>query len=145
MTLDTRFKPVLDDPMTDTSKVDRVVLLTGKLYYDLIKERQTRNLSDRVALIRLEELSPFPFEELHAILKRYTKARQIVWVQEEPKNQGAFTYIEPRVNNLLAEALKTKFRIGYRGRDEDAVPASGTGVIYKAQQEKVLKSAFEGL
>ena len=145
MAPNTRFQPVLDDPISDTSKVDRVVLLTGKLYYDLTKERETRNLSDRVALIRLEELSPFPFDELHAALKRYTKARQIVWVQEEPRNQGAFTYIEPRVNNLLGERLKTKFRIGYRGRDEDAVPATGTGVVYKAQQEKVLKSAFEGL
>ena len=145
MAPNTRFKPVLDDPISDTSKVDRVVLLTGKLYYDLIKERQTRNLSDRVALIRLEEISPFPFDELHAALKRYTRTREIVWVQEEPRNQGAFTYVEPRVNNLLAQRLKTKVRIGYRGREEDAVPATGTGVVYKAQQEKVLKSAFEGL
>lgn len=141
----TQFQPVLDDAMSDTSKVDRVVLLTGKLYYDLVKERQTRNLSDKVALIRLEELSPFPFDELRAALKRYTKAREIVWVQEEPRNQGAFAYIEPRVNNLLAEKLRTKVRIGYRGREEDAVPATGTGVVYRAQQEKVLKSAFEGL
>ena len=145
MAPNTRFKPVLDDPISDTSKIDRVVLLTGKLYYDLIKELQTQNLSDRVALIRLEEISPFPFDELHAALKRYTRTREIVWVQEEPRNQGAFTYVEPRVNNLLAQRLKTKVRIGYRGREEDAVPATGTGVVYKAQQEKVLKSAFEGL
>ena len=141
----TRFKPVLDDPIFDTSKVDRVALLTGKLYYDLVKERQTQQLSERVALIRLEEISPFPFDQLHATLKRYAKAREIVWVQEEPRNQGAFTYVEPRVNNLLAQKLKTKLRIGYKGREEDAVPATGTGVVYKAQQEMVLKSAFEGL
>ena len=141
----TRFKPVLDDPISDASKVNRVVLLTGKLYYDLVKEREAQKLSDRVALIRLEEISPFPFDELLAALKRYTKAREIVWVQEEPRNQGAFTYVEPRVNNLLTQRLKTKVRIGYKGREEDAVPATGTGVVYKAQQEKVLKSAFEGL
>src|ERR1700753_1358031 len=105
MAPDTRFQPVIDDAMSDTSKVDRVVLLTGKLYYDLIKERQARDLSDRVALIRLEELSPFPFDEIHGALKRYTKAREILWVQEEPRNQGAFTYVEPRMNNLLAEKL----------------------------------------
>ena len=86
MAPNTRFQPVLDDSISDTSKVDRVVLLTGKLYYDLIKERETRNLSDRVALIRLEELSPFAFDELHAVLKRYTKAKQIVWVQEDRKS-----------------------------------------------------------
>ena len=131
--------------MSDASQADRVVLLTGKLYYDLVKERQAQNLSDRVALIRLEELSPFPFGDLHTTLKRYTKAREIVWVQEEPRNQGAFTYVEPRVNNLLTQRLKTKVRIGYKGREEDAVPATGTGVVYKVQQEKVLKSAFEGL
>ena len=108
----TRFKPVLDDPMSDASRADRVVLLTGKLYYDLVKEGQAQKLSDRVALIRLEELSPFPFGDLHTTLKRYTKAREIVWVQEEPKNQGAFTYIEPRVNSLLSQKLKTKIRIG---------------------------------
>ena len=141
----TRFQSVLDDTMSDTSKVDRVVLLTGKLYYELVKERQVRNLSDRVALIRLEELSPFPFDELRTALKRYTKSKEIIWVQEEPRNQGAFTYIEPRVNNLLAETLKVKARIEYRGRVEDAVPVTGTGVVYKAQQEKVLKSVFEGL
>jgi len=145
MAPNTRFKPVLDDPISDTSKVDRVVLLTGKLYYDLVKERQARKLSERVALIRLEELSPFPFDDLHAALKRYTKAKEIMWVQEEPRNQGAFTYIEPRVNALLTQRLKTKARIWYRGRDEDAIPATGTGVVYKAQQERVLKSAFEGL
>ncbi|KAF9652772.1 2-oxoglutarate dehydrogenase, E1 component [Thelephora ganbajun] len=145
MAPNTRFKPVLDDPISDTSKVDRVVLLTGKLYYDLVKERQTRKLSDRVALVRLEELSPFPFDELQATLKRYTKAREIVWVQEEPRNQGAFTHVGPRVNNLLAQKLKTKVRIGYGGREEDAVPATGAGVVYKAQQERVLKSAFEGV
>lgn len=145
MAPNTRFQPVLDDAMSDTSKVDRVVLLTGKLYYELFKERQTRELSEKVALIRLEELSPFPFDELRAALKRYAKAREIVWVQEEPMNQGAFTYVEPRVNNLLAETLKPKVRMEYKGREEDAVPVTGTGVVYKAQQEQVLKSAFEGL
>jgi len=145
MSPNTRFKPVLDDPISDVTKVNRVILLTGKLYYDLVKERQTRGLSDSVALIRLEEISPFPFDELHAALKRYTKARVLIWVQEEPKNQGAFTYVEPRVNNLLAQKLKTKVRIGYRGREEDAVPATGNGAAHKAQQERVLKSAFEGL
>jgi len=145
MSPNTRFKPILDDPISDISKVDRVILLTGKLYYDLVKERQTRGLSDRVVLIRLEEISPFPFDELQAVLKRYAKARELIWVQEEPRNQGAFTYVEPRVNNLLAQKLKTKVRIGYRGREEDAVPATGTGATHKAQQERVLNSAFEGL
>jgi hypothetical protein len=67
-----------------------------------------------------------PFDVLHVAPKRYAKARQIVWVREEPRNQGAFAYVEPGVNNLLTRRLKTKAKIRYRGREEDAVPAPGT-------------------
>jgi len=142
----TRFKPVLDDPsMADPSKVDRVILLTGKLYYDLVKERQARKLDDRVSLIRIEELAPFPFDELEATLKRYTRARSVHWVQEEPKNQGAFTHVEPRINSLLLDRLKVGKRVVYQGREEYSVPAPGIGKVYVAQQEKVFRDAFDGL
>jgi len=141
-----RFKPVLDDPsMADPSKVERVILLTGKLYYDLVKERQARKLDERVTLIRIEELAPFPFDELEATLRRYTHAKSIHWVQEEPKNQGAFTHVEPRINSLLLDRLKVGKRVVYRGREEYSVPAPGIGKIYAAQQEKVMKDAFDGL
>lgn len=142
----TRFRPVLDDPsVADPSKVDRVILLTGKLYYDLVKERQARKLDDQVSLIRIEELAPFPFDELEATLKRYTHAKSVRWVQEEPKNQGAFTHVEPRINSLLLDRLKVGKRVVYRGREEYSVPAPGIGKVYAAQQEKVFRDAFDGL
>lgn len=122
------------------------MLLTGKLYYDLVKEREARNLTDRVSLIRIEELSPFPFTELEEVMKRYVdSAKEVFWVQEEPRNQGAYTHVEPRINSLLIDKLEFGKRLRYRGREEYAVPAPGIGKVHAAQQEKVLSDAFSGL
>ncbi|OBZ67945.1 putative 2-oxoglutarate dehydrogenase E1 component DHKTD1, mitochondrial [Grifola frondosa] len=82
------FHPVLDDPGIDKSRVKRIVCLSGKLYYDLIKERQKRQL-DNLAFVRIEELCPFPFEGLLRVLTQYGNAGEIIWLQEEPRNQGA--------------------------------------------------------
>jgi len=137
---------VLSDPsIRDELTVERVILLTGKLYYDLVKERHSRNLDDRVSLVRIEELSPFPFDELEHSLRKYANAKEVYWVQEEPKNQGAFTHVEPRINSLLVDRLKFGKRIVYHGREESPVPAPGIGKIYAAQQEKLLGDAFSGL
>jgi probable 2-oxoglutarate dehydrogenase E1 component DHKTD1 len=122
-----------------------VILLSGKLYYDLVRERQTRGLDSRVCLIRIEELSPFPFAELDQTLGRYSNANEVYWVQEEPKNQGAFTHVEPRINSLLVDKLKFGKRLIYHGREADSVPAPGIGRRYAAQQEKVMHEAFRGL
>ncbi|KAF8158979.1 dehydrogenase E1 and transketolase domain-containing protein 1 [Mycena galopus ATCC 62051] len=89
----TSFQPVLRDPTDNTSSAKRVVLMTGKIYYDLLKERQARSLDKDVAFIRLEELAPFPFAELRAVLKQYSQVEEVVWLQEEPKNQGAYTHV----------------------------------------------------
>lgn len=121
------------------------MLLTGKLYYDLVKERQARNLDDRVSLVRVEELSPFPFNELEKILTRYGNDKEVFWVQEEPRNQGAYTHVEPRINSLLIDKLGYGKRLVYRGREEYAVPAPGIGKVYVAQQAKVMDDAFSGL
>ncbi|KAI0367415.1 dehydrogenase E1 and transketolase domain-containing protein 1 [Pilatotrama ljubarskyi] len=140
----TRFRPVLDDPaITDTSAVSRVVCLTGKLYYDLVKERQKRQLDGRVAFVRVEELSPFPFHATLDVLSRYDGAREVVWLQEEPRNQGAWTHVEPRLNAVLERLGRDK--VTYRGRKEDAVPAPGIASAYSAQQKAVIDSAFHGL
>ncbi|KAI0353832.1 dehydrogenase E1 and transketolase domain-containing protein 1 [Trametes cingulata] len=139
-----RFRPVLDDPaITDTSAVSRVVCLTGKLYYDLVKERQKRQLDGRVAFVRVEELSPFPFHATLDVLSRYDGAQEVVWLQEEPRNQGAWTHVEPRLNAVLERLGRQK--VTYRGRKEDAVPAPGIASAYSAQQKAVIDSAFHGL
>lgn len=137
----TKFQPVLDD-VCSPEHVKRVVLLTGKLYYQLAEERSKRNLQDRVALIRLEELCPFPFTALRDALARYPKAAEVVWAQEEPRNQGAWTHVEPRLRNLLdAENRKMS---KYLGRKEAAVPAPGTGNVYKSEQAALVDGVFAG-
>ncbi|KAI8974792.1 dehydrogenase E1 and transketolase domain-containing protein 1 [Trametes punicea] len=139
-----RFRSVLDDPaVSDPSEVSRVVCMTGKLYYDLVKERQKRQLDGKVALVRIEELSPFPFSATLDVLSRYDSAQEIVWLQEEPRNQGAWTHVEPRLNAVL-ERLGRE-RATYKGRKEDAVPAPGIASLYNLQQKRVIDAAFDGL
>ena len=137
----TRFKPILDDSEADPAKVERVICLTGKLYYDLIKERQKRRV-DNVAFIRVEELAPFPFKDLLDTLSKYENAKQVVWLQEEPRNQGAWNHVESRINAVLERSDLEVGRVVYAGRQQDSVPAPGIASIYAAQQKAVLEAAF---
>jgi len=140
----TQFQPVLDDPIADASKVKRVVLLSGKIYYDLIKERQALGLNDEIAFVRIEEISPFPFWDLLRILERYPAARGYFYLQEEPKNQGAYMHVKSRFGEVL-KAVGFDGDLEYKGRKESALPAPGIGKVYVAQQKEVIDSAFEGL
>ena len=130
------FQPVLRDPLVEVRCAERVILVSGKLYYDLVKERDSRGLGERVAVVRLEELCPFPFGALRQAL---SGARDVWWVQEEPRNQGAWTHVALRAAHIFDKPLV------YHGRCEDAVPAPGVGKLYRAQQEFVIKGAFDGL
>ncbi|KAJ7902341.1 Transketolase, pyrimidine binding domain-containing protein, partial [Mycena leptocephala] len=145
----TSFQPALRDPVENTSSARRVVLMAGKIYYDLLKERQARSLEKEVAFIRLEELAPFPFVELREVLKDYDAVEEVMWLQEEPKNQGAFTHVSSRIDLLLSELASRSSgkpdQVVYRGRKESALPAPGIGKMYGAQQKALIESAFEGL
>lgn len=143
----TKFSPVLDDPfVTDKSKVTRVIFCTGKVYYDLVKERQTRNdsASARVAFVRLEELCPFPFSEIREVLSGYHGAQEFIWLQEEPRNQGAYGHVAPRLQAVLPKSGQGEL-LRYVGRMEAAVPAPGVAKLYAAQQKTLINSAFSGL
>jgi len=145
----TSFQPILRDTatFTDPKAVQRVVLLSGKIYYDLAKERAVRNLESRIALVRIEELAPFPFAALSDELAPYAdtnKHLEVLWVQEEPRNQGAWGHVKERIEGVLKE-LGLEGRVVYKGRREDAVPAPGIGKVYGVQQRAVIESAFEGL
>ncbi|EEB87471.1 hypothetical protein MPER_15166 [Moniliophthora perniciosa FA553] len=140
----TKFRPVLDDPIGNQSTVKRVVVLSGKIYYDLVKERQAQNLEDSVAFVRLEELAPFPFHALHEVLDGYSNASEFVYLQEEPRNQGAWPHVKERLEEVLKQ-LGRNGVVGYKGKKESALPAPGVGKLYKQQQEAVIKSAFEDL
>lgn len=144
---------MLTDPsVTDPSGVQRVVLLTGKLYYDLVKARSSRSeeLAGKIAFVRVEELSPFPFRELKRVLEGFARAEEVLWVQEEPRNQGAWGFVEPRIRSVL-DVLKRGSHLGeveavrYVGRKEAAVPAPGATKLYQAQQKGVVEAVFEGL
>ncbi|KAJ8482385.1 hypothetical protein ONZ45_g14964 [Pleurotus djamor] len=140
----TKFQPVLDDPTVSVDKAERVVLISGKIYYELVKERQARGHDDKVAFIRIEELAPFPFSEVEKALGRYTRAKDIYYLQEEPRNQGAWSHVSPRIQSVL-DGMGKGVELAYRGRKESPLPAPGIGKLYAAQQKGVIDSAFAGL
>lgn len=96
----TTWLPVLGDPISDPSTVKRVCFVSGKLYYDLVKERDSRKLNGSIAFIRVEELNPFPTSDIQAEIAKYS-CGDFYWVQEEPQNQGAYTFMAPRIQRLI--------------------------------------------
>jgi len=134
------FQPVLADPVTLEAKaVTTVALCSGKVFYDLAKARQDRaDLS--VALVRVEELYPFPEKELRAALAAYPGARDVVWTQEEPANMGAWSYIAPRLESLLAGERSLR----RASRDEAASPATGSYRQHAKEQAALIAQVFDG-
>jgi len=129
------FQPVIDDGAADPDAVQRVVLCSGKVYYDLLEGLEARAES-RVAIIRVEQLYPLD-AELTRILDRYTEAEEIVWCQEEPRNMGAF-------GEMLSQLIEmTGLPVRYAGRKRAAAPATGSPKIHKAEQAKLVAEALE--
>jgi 2-oxoglutarate dehydrogenase E1 component len=118
-------------------QVRRVVFCSGKVYFDLLKSRRKDNLRD-VAIVRVEQLYPFPSEEYEAVLNRYPNAREIVWCQEEPQNQGAWYQIRHR----LQEVLGGRRQVLYAGRAPAAAPATGISKIHEAEQNALIHAAL---
>ncbi|MGB0713657.1 MAG: 2-oxoglutarate dehydrogenase E1 component, partial [Gammaproteobacteria bacterium] len=133
-----RFQNVIDE-IDDLSpgKVERVVMCSGKVFYDLLEERRKREL-DSVAIIRIEQLYPFPRAELRDVLKRYTHAKELVWCQEEPRNQGAWYPIQHR----LLDCKRPRQTLRYAGRDAAASPAAGYMSLHVAQQKALVDDAL---
>ncbi|PJI42046.1 2-oxoglutarate dehydrogenase E1 component, partial [Ferrovibrio sp.] len=142
MAAGTTFHRVLwDDAPHDDAKIKRVILCSGKVYYDLFEERQKRELKDTV-ILRVEQLYPFPHKALLAELGRYKNAKTVVWCQEEPKNMGAFTFVEPHIEAVMTElGLKMK-RPLYAGRMAAASPATGLMSKHNQQQAKLVDEAL---
>jgi 2-oxoglutarate dehydrogenase E1 component len=118
-------------------EVRRVVFCSGKVYFDLLRGRRKENLRD-VALVRIEQLYPFPSEEYQAILNRYPNAREVVWCQEEPQNQGAWYQIRHR----LQELQMGRRPVLYAGRAPAAAPATGIGRIHELEQQTLVAAAL---
>ncbi|RKP12576.1 thiamine diphosphate-binding protein [Piptocephalis cylindrospora] len=135
-----QFHPVLPDPITKPESVERVVFVSGKLYYDLIKERSAKNLDDKVAFVRVEEICPYPKDAIAEILERYSSNAEVVWCQEEPENAGAYSFILPR----LSQQIGDQRTLQYVGRKAYPTPAPGIGHIYKEEQASILSRCFSG-
>ncbi len=134
---ETTFQPVIEDP-TAGETTERVLLCSGKIYYDLVKERADRNAST-VAIIRVEELYPFPAAELEQALSRVPKSAVVYWVQEEPWNMGGWHYMAMRLPDILGR----RRRVRYAGRDEAASPATGSYKQHAHEQADLLDGAFK--
>jgi len=117
------------------AEVRRAVFCSGKVYFDLLKARRKEGRRD-VALVRIEQLYPFPSEEYQAILNRYPNLREVVWCQEEPQNQGAWYQIRHRLQEFVRRPVL------YAGRAPAAAPATGIGKIHEREQQALVSTAL---
>jgi len=131
----TRFREVIDDDFLEAKSVRKVLFCSGKVYYDLL-ERQQKNTVRDIAIVRLEQLYPFPEKQLLSILKRYQNAKKWCWVQEEPENMGAWGFV-------LRIFSKTGNGLELVAREADSSPAVGSPKLHAKQQENLVRRAFE--
>jgi len=133
------FRPMIDETDNLTpARIQRVVLCSGRVYYDLLEQRRA-DKNEEVAIVRLEQLYPFPAVDYEGILDRYKNAREIVWCQEEPQNQGAWYQIRHR----LQDTLSTKDVLLYAGRQNAAAPAAGISLLHTEQQRGLVNAALK--
>ena len=135
------FNAVIDEiDELKPSAVTRIVLCSGKVYFDLLKARREAK-SEAVAIVRLEQLYPFPSDEYEAILRKYANAHEIVWCQEEPQNQGSWYQIRHRLQSKLGP----KHELLYAGRAGAAAPATGIAALHEQQQKNLVTAALQGV
>ncbi|XP_067046269.1 2-oxoglutarate dehydrogenase complex component E1-like [Acropora muricata] len=141
MTEGTSFQRVIPDSgpaSKNPEKVRKLLFCTGKVYYELVKERNKRGLEEDIAVTRVEQISPFPFDLVRAEHQKYDNA-QVVWAQEEPMNMGYWTYVSPRLLN----AVGPKPKISYAGRPPAASTATGNKQNHISEQEDLINKALE--
>jgi 2-oxoglutarate dehydrogenase E1 component len=133
------FQPVLDDPTAQNRReeVTRLILCSGKVYVDLIAAGETE-AATHVAIARIEELHPFPVYDLEALIQRYPNLRQVIWLQEEPRNMGAWSYVSLRLQELLSPEIA----LTYVGRPPYASPAEGSLRLHTEEQTRILQAAL---
>ena len=130
----------VQDANGDPQKVTRLIMCSGKVYYDLVKARETKKSKD-TAIIRIEQLYPFPHKAFAAELKKYPNVVELVWTQDEPQNQGAWFFIQHNIHENMFEGQK----LGYSGRPASASPACGYSHLHQDQQKSLVDGAFAKL
>lgn len=151
-----KFQAVMDDNSVDPAKVTRLILCTGKFYYDLLAGNSEEKLKEvnraqenslavlsreshpHVAIVRIEQLYPFPAEDLNALIKRYPNLTEVIWAQEEPKNMGAWDFMQYRLERLLNGRLS----VHYVGRRRSASPAEGSKTAWLVNQTLIIDAAY---
>jgi 2-oxoglutarate dehydrogenase E1 component len=132
------FQPIIaDGEVKDGGQVERIVFCSGKVFYDL-QEARKKSGAEKVSLIRLEQFYPFPENRLREIVANFPNATEVVWCQEEPRNMGGWTFVEPRLEGLLANETRPR----YVGRAASASPATGSYAIYLLEQERLIQEAL---
>jgi 2-oxoglutarate decarboxylase len=134
----TRFQPVLAEPGVDDSQVTRLALCTGKIYYDLVGHPD-RQAHPGLAVARVELLYPFPEGQILGVINRYPNLREVVWVQEEPRNMGARAHMFPRLMQIMPDGI----RFGFIGRPERASPGEGYPAAHMAEQNRIVTAAID--
>ena len=132
---------IADTLLADNSKVEKIVFVSGKLYYELLEQREKLN-DQKTALVRLEQISPFPHWKIKEIFKMYPNAKKVIWAQEEPQNMGAFTYVYFKFAHILNE-INSKAQFGYIGRPDRASPATGSIYRHKVEQQEIVDKVFK--
>jgi len=130
------FQEVIDEPARKKESIRRVLLCSGKVYYDLLEKRAERKIED-VAIVRVEQLYPFPENALKDVFNRYSRAVDIVWVQEESQNMGAWHFIDPRLRDMGQS-------VQFVGRDASASPATGSLKVHQREQAEIVDIALGG-
>ncbi|WP_335870795.1 2-oxoglutarate dehydrogenase E1 component [Bacillus sp. 2205SS5-2] len=135
-----RFQPVLEQEGlgTNIEKVERLVLCTGKIGIELAEKLSNNQEHDWMHIVRVEEIYPFPKRQLTKILERYPNVNELLWVQEEPKNMGAWTFVEPNLRELDLESIN----IRYVGRRRRSSPSEGEPTVHKKEQERIITEAI---
>lgn len=126
------FKEVIDDSTANPKKVKRIAFCSGKIFYDLIEQKE-KDGTDDIAIVRIEQLYPLPVPQLNAIIEKYKNAKEFLWVQEEPENMGAWSFM---MRMFSMKPLK------YVGRNESATPATGFNKIHEFQQKGIVEKVF---
>ena len=134
-----KFMPFIPDQhFNDNDSLERLVICSGKVYYDLVKYREENEI-ENVAIARLEQFYPFPDSDIEEYLSTLKNVKEIVWCQEEPKNMGAWFFVASRLTEVLGEGQKLK----YVGRQASASPAAGQKKIHDAEQNRLVENALK--
>jgi len=134
------FQEVILDKV-DPAGVTRLLLCSGKVYYDLVKARDERK-DDSIAIVRVEQLYPFPFDELAGLVAKMPKLTELYWVQEEPRNSGGWHFMFPRLHDLASTRGQNPLKVGYIGRAEAASPATGFPQTHNLEQQLIVEEAI---